>query len=45
MNIPFFLLRTDYTPDWCVETVEAHPLGQVLDGLAQLPERLDALEA
>ncbi|MFN2227946.1 MAG: HAD family hydrolase [Anaerolineae bacterium] len=43
MKIPFFLLHTDYTPKWCIETVEAHPLGQVLDGLAQLPERLDAL--
>ncbi len=43
MNIPFFLLRTAYTPSWCVQTVEAHPLGQTIDNLAQLPERLDAL--
>lgn len=45
MNIPFFLLRTDYTPGWCVETVDAHPLGHVLDSLAQLPEGLDGLGA
>lgn len=43
MNIPFFLLRTAYTPAWCVQTVKAHPLGHVLDGLDQLPERLDTL--
>jgi hypothetical protein len=43
MELPFFLLRTPYTPAWCVQTVEAHPLGHVIDNLAQLPERLDAL--
>ncbi len=43
MDIPFTLLRTPYTPAWCVQTVEAHPLGYVIESLAQLPERLDAL--
>jgi hypothetical protein len=43
MNIPFFLMRTSYTPAWCVEAVTAHPLGRVLDDLADLPAALDAL--
>ena len=43
MDMPFFLLRTAYTPDWCVQTVEAHPLGHVIDTLAQLPQELDVL--
>ncbi|MDY7079513.1 MAG: hypothetical protein SXV54_21630, partial [Chloroflexota bacterium] len=37
MGVPFALLRTDYTPDWCVSYVERHPLGTVLDDLAALP--------
>ena len=32
MGIPFFLLRTPYTPDWCARAVSAHPLGRVLGG-------------
>jgi phosphoglycolate phosphatase-like HAD superfamily hydrolase len=43
MGVPFFLLRTEYTPDWCAEAVAAHPLGRVLDNLADLPAALDAL--
>jgi hypothetical protein len=43
MGIPFFLLRTDYTPDWCTQAVDAHPLGRVLDDLADLPVALDTL--
>lgn len=43
MGIPFFLLRTDYTPAWCARAVEAHPLGRILDDLADLPAALDAL--
>ncbi len=43
MDIPFLLLRTPYTPDWCVRVVDAHPLGQVLDDLAELPPSLDML--
>jgi FMN phosphatase YigB (HAD superfamily) len=43
MGIPFFLLRTDYTPDWCAQAVDAHPLGRVLDDLADLPVTLDTL--
>ncbi len=43
MGIPFFLLRTDYTPAWCAQVVDAHPLGCVLDDLADLPGALDAL--
>jgi FMN phosphatase YigB (HAD superfamily) len=40
MGIPFYLLRTAYTPAWCVATVEAHPLGHILDDLARLPQVL-----
>ncbi len=43
MGIPFFLLRTPYTPAWCVQAMDAHPLGCVLDDLADLPAALDAL--
>jgi hypothetical protein len=43
MGIPFFLLRTVYTPGWCLEAVSAHPSGQVLDDLADLPVALDRL--
>ena len=45
MGIPFFLLRTPYTPTWCAQAVDAHPLGRVLDDLADLPAALDALPA
>ncbi|MCL7452594.1 MAG: haloacid dehalogenase-like hydrolase [Anaerolineae bacterium] len=45
MRSPFFLLRTPYTPRWCLQVVEAHPLGQVLGSLVELPERLTALYA
>jgi phosphoglycolate phosphatase-like HAD superfamily hydrolase len=40
MGIPFFLVRTSYTPDWCARAVEAHPLGRVLADLAELPGAL-----
>ena len=43
MGIPFFLLRTGYTPAWCAGVVEAHPLGCVIENLAELPQALDAL--
>ncbi len=43
MGIPFFLLRTPYTPAWCAQAVDEHPLGRVLDDLADLPAALDAL--
>ncbi|MFQ5398230.1 MAG: hypothetical protein ACE5E7_01380 [Anaerolineae bacterium] len=43
MGIPFFLLRTSYTPAWCAEVVAAHPHGRVLDDLTELPAALDAL--
>ncbi len=36
LQIPFALLRTSYTPAWCAAYVEHHPLGTVLDDLAQL---------
>ena len=41
MGIPFFLLRTPYTPDWCAQAVSAHPLGRVLGDLAELPAAVD----
>ena len=43
MGIPFLLTRTSYTPDWCLQVVAAHPLGVVLDDLADLPAALDQL--
>jgi hypothetical protein len=43
MDIPFYLLRTAYTPAWCVEVVSAHPSGRVLGDLADLPMELDRL--
>jgi hypothetical protein len=45
MGIPFFLLRTPYTPEWCIQAVEDHPAGCVLDDLGDLPTALDALAA
>lgn len=43
MGIPFLLTRTSYTPDWCLQVVAAHPLGVVLEDLADLPAALDNL--
>jgi hypothetical protein len=43
MGIPFFLLHTPYTPEWCIRAVRSHPLGQVLEELSQLPGALDLL--
>jgi hypothetical protein len=43
MGIPFFLLCTPYTPPWCIEAVMSHPLGGVLDDLADLLGALDDL--
>lgn len=43
MGIPFFLLHTPYTPDWCAQAVAAHPLGHVLRDLADLPPALEDL--
>jgi hypothetical protein len=45
MGIPFFLLRTPYTPDWCAQVVDDHPLGCLLDSLVDLPAALDDLPA
>lgn len=43
MGIPFFLLHTDYTPEWCAAAVRRHPVGRVLENLADLPDALDKL--
>ena len=43
MGIPFLLLRTPYTPSWCVRVVEAHELGHVLPSLGDLPDALEEL--
>lgn len=43
MGIPFFLLRTPYTPAWCARVVDVHPLGFVLDDLGDLPAALQRL--
>lgn len=41
MGLPFFLVRTPYTPAWCTQATEDHPLGRVLDELGDLPTALD----
>ncbi|MBN1933607.1 MAG: haloacid dehalogenase-like hydrolase [Anaerolineae bacterium] len=43
MGIPFFLLRTPYTPEWCIQAVKTHRLGYALDEIAALPEMLNTL--
>jgi len=43
MGIPFFLLRTSYTPAWCIRAVAEHPLGSTLEKLADLPAALDSV--
>ncbi|MBN1402190.1 MAG: hypothetical protein JXA74_15220 [Anaerolineae bacterium] len=43
MGIPFFLLRTPYTPAWCANVVTAHPLGVVLNHLGELIPALEGL--
>lgn len=45
MGHPFFLIRTSYTPAWCAQAVGAHPLGRVLDSIADLPGVLDKCNA
>lgn len=37
MGIPFGLLRTGYSPGWCIDFVDRHPMGMVLDDLTALP--------
>ena len=43
MGIPFILIHTIYTPDWCLQAVANHPLGSILADLADLPTALNAL--
>lgn len=43
MGIPFILLRTAYTPSWCVHATRSNQLGFVLDDLGDLPGVLDTL--
>jgi len=43
MGIPFVLLRTSYTPDWCLHAVLAHPLGRVINSCADLGATLGDL--
>jgi hypothetical protein len=40
MGIPFLLLSTSYTPDWCAQVVENHPHGRLLPSLGELPGAL-----
>lgn len=44
MGLPFFLLRTAYTPAWCARAVEKHPQGRVLEDITELPAALEQLE-
>lgn len=43
MGLPFALLRTSYTPGWCVAYVKQHPLGVVLDDPTVLPAWIEQL--
>lgn len=43
MGIPFLLLKTSYTPDWCQSYVTQHPQGQVLPELGLLVDRVEQL--
>ncbi|MGI6366818.1 MAG: hypothetical protein ACOX2L_00415 [Anaerolineae bacterium] len=43
LGIPFFLLRTPYTPDWCMAAVRARPTGRLLGSLSELPAALRQL--
>ncbi len=43
MGIPFYLTRAVYTPDWSLQAVAEHPLGTVLNDLADLPAALEHL--
>jgi hypothetical protein len=43
MGIPFYLVHTAYTPLWCTQVVDAHPLGSVLDDVGDLTAALDTL--
>ena len=43
MGLNFILVRTRYTPDWCVHATEAHPYGLVLEKLGDLPRKLDEI--
>jgi hypothetical protein len=43
MGLPFFLVRTRYTPDWCARVTDDHRSGRVLEDLAELPVALDTL--
>ena len=36
MAIPFALLRTEYTPEWCSDYVVGNPMGTVLDDVAEV---------
>jgi len=36
MGIPFILIHTAYTPDWCVQAVSDHPLGYVIQDLVEI---------
>ncbi|MHB1317602.1 MAG: hypothetical protein ACYCYF_03180 [Anaerolineae bacterium] len=44
MGIPFYLLRTPYTPRWCMDVVSEHLLGTVLERLQDLPGALRVLK-
>jgi hypothetical protein len=43
MGIPFALLYASYTPDWCADYVEQHPLGKVVHNLSALPSCVERL--
>lgn len=43
LGFDFLLLRTRYTPEWCLRAVGEHPRGRVLDDLADLPAALNDL--
>lgn len=43
MDIPFLLLKTEYTPAWCERYITEHPRGAMLPDLALLMEQATTL--
>lgn len=44
MDLHFFLLTTDYTPDWAKDYVSQHPKGKVANDLSELKQAILSLE-
>ncbi len=45
MDLNFFLITTDFTPDWAKDYVDSHPKGQVVTNLQELKQAIYSLIA